>query len=53
MFDFMATPHLLRITLWVVKETMHFHIAQTGLYFRTTFIFALMGPSKPGFIDFT
>ena len=34
MIDFVGTPSFLRIPLWVAMETMHFHMAQTGLSFR-------------------
>ena len=32
--NFVCTPQLLRITLWAAMETMHFHIAKTGLFLR-------------------
>ena len=32
MIDFVAKSPFLRITLRVVMATMHFHIAQTGLF---------------------
>ena len=38
MIDFVRTPPFLRITLLVVMATMHFHIAQTGLFWETFFM---------------
>ena len=32
MIDFVDTPPFLRIALQVVMATMHFHIAQSGLF---------------------
>ena len=34
MIDFIGTSSFLRIALWVAMATMHFHIAQTGLFFE-------------------
>ena len=36
MIDFVGLPPFLRIALPVAMETMHFHIAQTNLFRRTT-----------------
>ena len=35
MIDFVGTPPFFKIALWVTMETMHFHIAQTGLFLET------------------
>ena len=43
MIDFVDTPQYLRIALHVAMATMHFHIAQTGLFMG---IFAFRGPSE-------
>ena len=37
MIDFVDTPPFLRIALQVAIATMHFHIAQTGLFMGTFF----------------
>ena len=39
MIDFVCTRPLLRITLRIAMDTMHFHIAQTGLLLGTSFLF--------------
>ena len=36
MSTFAGTPQFLRNALWVAMETMHFHIANTKHFFRTT-----------------
>ena len=38
MIDFVGIPPFLRIALPVAMETMHFHIAQTNLFFRITLL---------------
>ena len=38
MIDFVGTPPFLRIALRVAMVTMHFHIAQTDLFFGNNFI---------------
>ena len=37
MIDFVGTPPFLRMAIWVAIETMHFHIAGTGLVLRNIF----------------
>ena len=37
MIDFVGMPPFLRIALRVAMVTMHFHIAQTNLFFRNIF----------------
>ena len=37
MIDFVDIPPFLSIALSVAMATMHFHIAQTGLFFETLF----------------
>ena len=32
--------------LWVSMETMHFHIAQTKMFFKNTFVSQSGGPNK-------
>ena len=39
MIDFVNTPPFLRIALQVAMATMHFHIAQTGLFMVIFFAF--------------
>ena len=36
MSTFVGTPPFLRNALWVAMETMHFHIAHTKKFLRTT-----------------
>ena len=43
MIDFVGKPPFLRITLRVVMRTMHFHIAQTGLFLENILFYAFMG----------
>ena len=38
MITFVSTPPFLRITLRVAMATMHFYIAQTGLFLGTLFL---------------
>ena len=45
MIDFVGKPQVLRITLWVAMETMHFHIAKTYLFHDNLFSH-LDGPTK-------
>ena len=45
MIDFVDTPPFLRIALQVVMATMHFHIAQTGL-FMGIFLSHSQGPRE-------
>ena len=42
MIDFVGTPPFVGIALWVAMVTMHFHIAQTGLFLRNIF-FCILG----------
>ena len=42
MIDFVGTPPFVGIALRVAMVTMHFHIAQTGLFFRNIF-FRILG----------
>ena len=42
MIDFVGIPPFLRIALPVAVETIHFNIAQTILFFRTT-LFRIKG----------
>ena len=44
MIDFVNTPPFLRIALQVAMATMHFYIAQTGLFTGT--FFAFMGSQE-------
>ena len=45
MTGLVGTAPFLIITIWVAMETMHFHIAQTGLFYDN-FISHLGGPNK-------
>ena len=47
MINFVRTPPFLRIALLVVMATMHFHIAQTGLFLGN--IFMDLGGSRKQF----
>ena len=40
MIDFVNTPSFLRIALQVAMATVHFHIAQTGLFMGICFAFS-------------
>ena len=42
MIDIVGIPQFLRIALPIAMETMHFHIGQTNLFFRTT-LFRIKG----------
>ena len=35
MTDFVDTPPCLRVTLWVVMETMHLHVAKISVFLMT------------------
>ena len=46
MSNFVGTPPFLRNALWVAMETMHFHIAQTNVFFEDNFVSHLGGPNE-------
>ena len=46
MINYVGIPPILRIALRVAMATMHFQIAQSGLFFRNIIFWHLGGPNN-------